>query len=86
MSATAIAAIVSRVGEKALIPFPVTPHMLRHSLATHLSANGVQICDIQALLGHADINTTTIYTQVDNRQLENAYYSTHPRANSKNVG
>lgn len=57
----------------------LSPHMLRHSYATHLFANGVDIRIIQELLGHSDINTTTIYTKVANDHMTNAYRVAHPR-------
>jgi integrase/recombinase XerD len=55
------------------------PHMFRHSYATHLHANGVDIRVIQELLGHSDINTTTIYTSLANEQVSSAYRHAHPR-------
>jgi site-specific recombinase XerD len=55
------------------------PHMFRHSYATHLHANGVDINVIKDLLGHADISTTTIYTHVANEQMTRAYRHAHPR-------
>jgi site-specific recombinase XerD len=55
------------------------PHMFRHSYATHLHANGVDINVIKDLLGHADISTTTIYTHIANEQMSKAYRHAHPR-------
>lgn len=72
--------ILKGYAQRAGITSPVTPHVLRHSFATHLLRGGAPLRHVQELLGHASIATTQIYTYLTNQQLQKAYDEAHPRA------
>ena len=72
--------IIKYYKEQAHITKDITPHVLRHSFATHLLQNGADLKSIQMMLGHSDISSTQVYMQFQDDTIKNIYHKAHPRA------
>jgi len=80
MSSRSIWLVLKRYVRHTSIPISISPHKLRHSFATHMLDRGADLRSVQALLGHASLSTTQIYTHVTVEWLKKAYADAHPRA------
>ena len=72
--------ILSRLVQRASETYKISPHMIRHTFATHLLNNGADLITVQELLGHSNLSTTQIYTHISNEQLRREYMDKFPRA------
>lgn len=72
--------ILDQIMKRTTLTKHITPHMLRHSFATHLLNEGCDLLSVQELLGHESLSATNIYTHVTNDRIKDVYLKTHPRA------
>lgn len=75
--------IIDRASSIAGIKMKISPHVLRHTFATHMLSDGADLRTVQELLGHENLSTTQIYTHLTNEEIRRVYLSAHPRAKSE---
>lgn len=80
LSDRSVRKIVDDIAKKAELKMNISPHVLRHTFATHMLNEGADLKSVQELLGHENLSTTSIYTHVSNEHLRNTYLNCHPRA------
>ena len=82
LSVRSVDTIVREAGKAAGIPQTVTPHLLRHTFATHMLNGGADLRVLQELLGHENLATTQIYASITQKRAREIYLKAHPRSHS----
>ena len=83
LTARGVRYILDKLITKTSLDIKISPHMLRHSFATHMLNEGCDLLTVQELLGHESLKATQVYTHVTNDRLKDVYLSSHPRGNRK---
>jgi integrase/recombinase XerD len=86
LSGSSVEEFTKSIARKSGVRKPISPHTFRHSMATHLLRNNADLRHIQAILGHASLKTTEIYTHLDLNQLSQAAKKAHPRGQRAGIG
>ena len=83
ISVRGVESVILKIEHEACLKFSISPHVFRHTFATHMLDNGADLNSVKELLGHENLNTTAIYTHVSNERLRRVYLNCHPRAKEK---
>lgn len=83
ISVRGVESMITKIEKEACLKFSISPHVFRHTFATHMLDNGADLSSVKELLGHENLNTTAIYTHVSNERLRKVYLDCHPRAKKK---
>ncbi len=83
LTTAGVRTILNKIIQKGALKYHISPHVLRHTFATHMLNEGADLKSVQELLGHENLSTTQIYTHVSNEHLRQVYLHAHPRASKK---
>ena len=83
LTARGVRYILEKIIKKTSLDIKISPHMLRHSFATHMLNEGCDLLSVQELLGHESLKATQVYTHVTNDRLKDVYLKSHPRGNGR---